>query len=117
VIPILIPAEFDIFAKTYKIKMYENLVLARNAEGRTRFRTCQINLQKMTGSDYPRLEVERVYLHELAHVILHEIGRADLGEDEQFIELFSNAFHQVLSSGRGGEITKTFSAAAGRKRQ
>lgn len=44
----------------------------------------------------PDSHVQHTLIHEVVHAVLDTIGREDLSQDEQFVDLLSNAMHQVV---------------------
>lgn len=46
-------------------------------------------------------ELEQTYLHELCHCILFSAGYGEYSEDENFVDLFSELFYQVLKTQKG----------------
>ena len=55
------------------------------------------------GMGISETQVQETYLHEKAHYILMAIGRSDLSEDENFVNLFSRVEYQILETSVYGD--------------
>lgn len=50
----------------------------------------------------PRFEanMEKTFWHEVVHAILHDMGRARLNNDEQFVDDFAKRLHQITKTAK-----------------
>lgn len=92
---IIIPKTFSIFSTTYKIKEVKK-VDSENSMGECDIDKKVIKLQKSLSLQ----DKEVTFLHELTHTILLSLGYDDLSNDESFVEQFSAALHQALTTGK-----------------
>ena len=53
---------------------------------------------QLNGRIIPEDAQEQTLYHEVVHAILDELGRADLSEDENFVQSFSLMIHQFETS-------------------
>lgn len=94
-----IPKSFCIFGQKYHIEFDDKLVEKDNDRGQAKYRLNKIILQSNNSVvDRPQSQIEVIYLHELFHVIFHELDEGELGENEKLVELMANALHQILKT-------------------
>ena len=91
-----IPVSFKLFGETIKIKQLKK-VNKGDDWGYWDPSNNTIKLQK-ANKDYNQEQVEQTYLHESTHAILDQFGYEHLSHDEQFVERFSKALHQLLKT-------------------
>lgn len=95
----MIPKSFKIFGQTIKVQLSKTLHKEEQAVGLWLSNENKIKLQVST-KEYPVKEenIEQTFYHELVHCILDKTGHNDLSENEEFVERFSQALHQVLKT-------------------
>lgn len=96
----MIPDRFKLFGETVEVIYKKDLNNEDNCNGLANYRYSRIELQPSTEA-IPRSpeSIEQSYLHEVTHFILGAIEEHKLRDDERFVELFSKALHQVLTTG------------------
>jgi hypothetical protein len=87
----LIPKEFKLFSKTFKVKQLAK-VDATGSLGECDSHKGSIKLLKTLDNE----NKEIVYLHELVHAILDSIEYEELSRNEKFVDRFSKALHQTI---------------------
>lgn len=94
-----IPKRFKLFGQTIEVDIQENLNDKTDCRGQTKYRENKIYLQAIDGKYYsrPTTSIEQTFCHELTHWILF-LMHEKIEEDEKFIEVFSNLFHQALTT-------------------
>jgi len=96
-----IPTSFQLLGQTITVRVQPDLSYDADATGQARYRSNEIVLQKSTpGWQMPRGKLEQVYLHEVVHHILYQMGHK-LFDDEKFVDLFASMLHQVLITQKG----------------
>lgn len=95
----MIPKSFKIFGQTIKVQMVKTLVSDEEAVGLWLANENKIKLQK-SSEKYPIKEenIEQTFYHELTHCILDKIGHNELSSNEEFVERFAQALHQVVKT-------------------
>ena len=95
----MIPDRFKLFGETIEVIYDKELNNQDSCNGVANYRYSTIELQPNTEA-IPRTaeSIEQSYLHEVTHFILNAIEEKKLRDDEKFIELFSRALHQVLTT-------------------
>lgn len=108
VVTMKIPSKVKIGGITYSVVITEN----RNVEngdilmGEVTYTDAQIYLNEKCAQE-PK---EQTLLHEIFHVILRQMGRKDLNEDEYFVDGLSMNLYQVMKDNGwafGGEDPET----------
>lgn len=96
----MIPDRFKLFGETVEVVYDKELNNQDSSNGMANYRYSRIELQPSTDA-IPRTpeSMEHSYLHEVTHFILNAIGEEELRDNEKFVELFSRALHQVLTTG------------------
>jgi len=90
-----IPKEFKLFGQTIKVKFIDKLVDEEDSTGQARYRGGKILIQKNNNGVYRNKEqIEQTFLHELVHYILQKMGKRDLQNDEEFVDVFAGLLHQ-----------------------
>jgi len=92
---IVIPKQFEIFGLTFKVKQPWK-VDSGNHWGECDYSKKTIKVLRSLN----REQKEITYLHEMTHAILDVLEYNELSSDEEFIERFSKALHQVLKSSK-----------------
>ena len=93
-----IPRRFKIFAKTWEVRRSTKIDLEDGNYGICHPRKNEITVATpMKGIPTPT-DVEVTFCHELTHTILDEVHYPDLYKDEAFVERFSKALHQALTT-------------------
>jgi predicted SprT family Zn-dependent metalloprotease len=94
-----IPKEFKLFGQTIKIKYVDRLVDGEDSTGQARYREGIILIQKNNkGIHRNKEQVEQTFLHELVHYILQKMGKHDLQNNEEFVDVFAGLLHQALTT-------------------
>lgn len=91
----IIPKQFTIFGLTFKVKQLKKLG-KDDHWGDCTISTKMIRLKK----DLNQEQKEVTYLHEVTHAILDCLEYTELSGDEDFVERFSKALHQVLKTSK-----------------
>lgn len=100
-----VPLRFKLFGETIDVVWDNELNNRDNANGMSNYRYSRIELQPNTKAIFRSKEqVEQSYLHEVVHFILAAIQEEKLRTDEKFVELFSKALHQVLTTSEYGTV-------------
>ena len=97
----IIPKTFTICSQKYKVSLHERIVhieddIEHECNGLCLPSSNEIRLNKLAQRD----RLEQVYLHELIHAILAEMGH-ETYHDECFVGSFSNMLHQVMTTSKG----------------
>lgn len=94
-----IPTSFQLFGQTINIEFNEQRCSDLEAIGATRDCMNKIILTKSDkGEVLPDDTIEQVFLHEVVHQILDKICEYKLAKDERFVDLFSKALHQFITT-------------------
>lgn len=91
----VIPRSFEIFGLTFKVKQ------PWKVDKDDHWGECSIakkTIKIKRSLDQPQKEI--TYLHEVTHAILDCLEYNDLSNDEDFVERFSKAMHQVIKSSK-----------------
>jgi hypothetical protein len=88
-----IPKRFKIFGLTFKVKQPWK-VDKDGHWGECLIATKTIKIKRNLNKE----QKEIIYLHEVTHAILDCLEYNDLSNDEDFVERFSKALHQVLTT-------------------
>jgi predicted SprT family Zn-dependent metalloprotease len=96
---IKIPESFDLFGQTITVKYDENLGFDKQCYGIADYDKNLILIQPdVKGCNRGINQIEQTYLHEVTHFILHRCGYSKLTRNEDFVDSFSNALHQILKT-------------------
>jgi predicted SprT family Zn-dependent metalloprotease len=92
--------------RTITVSFDTNLNIGHSCIGICQHHTGEIKLQPP--STYPMANdlVDATFFHEMTHAILYAMGREDLNQDENFVDVFSGLFHQALKTAHGLKIEK-----------
>lgn len=93
-----IPKQFQLFGHTISVVEYTGPLKDHcEFDGLWDMKNKKITLVKdKTSQGYK----EAVYLHEVVHCILDHIGKEDLSKDEDFVDTFAQALHQILTTSK-----------------
>ncbi len=91
----LIPKQFQLFGKTYKVKQLVKIDKT-GSWGEYDSATNTIKLKKDLEPD----QKEQTYLHELMHCILDQLNYNTLYFNEKFVDTVANALHQILKTSK-----------------
>lgn len=92
-----IPKEFKLFGTTYTVEQLSKVIYNKESVlGQYKHDEATIQLRK----NLKRELKELTYLHEMVHAILLTLEYTELGYNEQFVERFSKALHQVLTTSK-----------------
>ena len=89
----IIPKQFKIFGLTIKVKQPWKVDKDDNW-GEASIAKKTIKVKRSLNKE----QKEVTYLHELTHIILDSLEYNDLSHDEDFVERFSKALHQALTT-------------------
>lgn len=94
-----IPNRFKLLGRTITVE-YDPMLDGRNGcTGEARYTTDSIVLQPNTETfSRPPAQQQHVFLHELTHHILNEMGEHELRGNEKFVDIFSGLLHQALTT-------------------
>lgn len=94
----IIPKQIQLMSQPIAIKYDKTLNRDDGCDGLADFSEYTITLDSHRDASEPinKIFMERVYLHELTHWILHMMGEERLCHNEKFVEVFSNLLHQAL---------------------
>jgi len=90
---IIIPKKFKIFGLTYKVTQPVKVDKEDNW-GENSISHKRIKIKKGLNKE----QKEITYLHELVHTVLDNLEYNELSSNEVFIERFSKALHQILTT-------------------
>lgn len=88
-----IPKRFKIFGLTFKVTQPWKID-KDNSWGECSISKKSIKVKRSLNKE----QKEITYLHEVTHAILDSLEYNELSHDEEFVERFSKALHQVLTS-------------------
>lgn len=88
-----IPKKFKIFGETCKVKQVIK-VDKFNSWGENNPNNNTIKIKR----DLNEEQKQQVFLHEITHCILTHLQYNKLNEDEKFVDTFSKALHQILTT-------------------
>jgi hypothetical protein len=98
----IIPKNFCVAGMTYKVEMKKevkhNFGQADEQECHGLCKPDQLKIELVDSLARPRTEA--IFLHELTHAILAEMGH-EIYDDECFVHTFSSFLHQALTSQKG----------------
>lgn len=89
----IIPKSFKLFGRTFKVTQPKQID-GRSSWGSCNYGKAQIKVLKGLSDE----DKEQTYLHEITHAILDGLEYNELSDDEKFVDLFSKALHQVLTT-------------------
>jgi len=90
---IVIPKKFKIFGLTYKVTQPHKVDKEDNW-GEHSIQHKRIKVKKSLNKE----QKEITYLHELVHTVLDNLEYNELSSNEVFVERFSKALHQILTT-------------------
>lgn len=97
-----IPTSFELAGQTISVKYVKDLLNSSDAHGAAMYRENMIQIQEPTDSCYlPEDKLKQIFLHEVTHWILFQMGHQQLNQDEGFVEMFSGFLYQVLKTAQG----------------
>lgn len=76
----------------YKVTFTDNVEKGERLFGNISYPELEIRID----NTYPEKIQQLAFLHEIVHGILNHIGKHDLQNDDEFVEVFSNVLYQVL---------------------
>lgn len=91
----VIPRTFNLFGYTFKVKSPWKVDKEDNW-GEASIKNRWVKVKR--GLNQEQREI--TYLHEMTHIILDCLEYNDLSDDEDFVERFSKALHQVLTTSK-----------------
>jgi predicted SprT family Zn-dependent metalloprotease len=94
-----IPESFDLHGITYKVLFDNDLTRRSDDIGQAAYRLDKVILQAVIPGAHVQQERQgQVFLHELVHLILHEMHNYKLRDNETFVDLFASLLHQAIVS-------------------
>lgn len=95
----LIPKQFILGGRTYKVRRNDKLDYEHNWNGEHDTYRQEINLAyKLGGVDANVESIEQTFYHELVHAILYTLGEKDLNQNEKFVDMFGTMLHQFMKT-------------------
>lgn len=97
-----LPRSIRVGKKKYSIDIVETM-LQRGDMARAHYHAKRIEIgqrSNKTGRKFSVDEMNDSFWHELTHVILHDMGRHRLNEDEAFVVEFSKRLYEAVKSAR-----------------
>lgn len=92
---VIIPKTFKIFGLTFKVTQPYKF------KNNDRWGECNINTKSIKVlRSLNKEQKEITYLHEITHAILDCLEYNELSHNEDFVERFSKALHQVLTTSK-----------------
>lgn len=88
-----IPKKFKLFGRTFRIT-HPHKIDKGSSWGSCDYGKASIKILRRLSDE----DKEQTYLHEMTHAILDGLEYKELSEDEKFVDLFSKALHQVLTT-------------------
>jgi len=92
----VIPKTFKIFGITFKVTQPWKLDKKDSHWGSCSISDKSIKVKRNLNQE----QKEITYLHEITHAILDTLEYNDLSNDEDFVERFSKALHQVITTSK-----------------
>ncbi len=93
----VIPAEFQLFNQTIKVKYSRTLIDKKGAFGTWDLSKNKIYLQQSTRKHpLTKEQINSCFLHEFTHAALDLMGEDELSSNEKFVCNFSNLIHQMI---------------------
>lgn len=99
---VTIPQSFKLFGHNIRVRYDDEMLDREECSGKCDFGKQLIRLRPVS-KEWHRSQAEQTFWHEAVHLILEGMGRADLSEDEKFVELMGQLVHQVIKTS-GKEI-------------
>ena len=93
-----IPDSFKIFDIEYKIVYDKFLYMNTGYYGNVDYLNHIITIQDPEVGFFSEKFLEKIFCHELFHVILNEISELDLRDNEDFVIVMGNALQQIINS-------------------
>jgi hypothetical protein len=91
----MIPKEFELFGEKHKVSKVKKID-THGSEGEWDPNKNRIKLL----STLPQDRMEQRYYHELVHCILDHLQYAELSSDEEFVDIFGKALHQIIKTSK-----------------
>jgi hypothetical protein len=89
-----IPKNLFIFGRTWTIEWVDDLLETRGCLGEVLYNSDKIRIA--SSAQVTRESKEHTFFHELTHVILHEMRKDQLCDDESFVNIFAGLLYEVL---------------------
>ena len=90
-----IPSAIWLNAQRIEIEQTPDLIYKEDARGHAAFREFKIRLQSDSeGNPRPLADLQRCFLHEVVHWILHVMSEDELCGNEKFVDVFARYLHQ-----------------------
>jgi hypothetical protein len=97
-----IPSKIRIGRRQYSIEFLETMPQKRTM-GRISYTAQTIKLGRrsnVTQKVFPHEQVQESFWHEIAHGILHDMGRDTLNRDERFVTGFAHRLSKAINSAK-----------------
>ena len=96
----IIPKSFSLFGEQYRISNLKEIDKGQSF-GHALFNENKIKLAKTFNKKKVQEDQrESTYCHEMVHIILGALGHSELNDNEEFVDSFGKALHQILKSSR-----------------
>jgi predicted SprT family Zn-dependent metalloprotease len=96
----IIPKTFDLFGEKYRVSHLKEIDKGKSF-GHAIYTENRIKLAKTVGKKkIQQDQIESTYCHELTHIILDALGHTELSGNEEFVDSFGKALHQILKSSK-----------------
>ena len=93
-----IPKRFKLFGHTVEVKTEPDYEDREDGQGIAQFNKNRIIIQCNKALKRPVTRMEQCYLHEVIHMVLHELHYSKETYNEQMVDQIASALHQVLTT-------------------
>ena len=93
-----IPKRFKLFGHTVEVKTEPDYEDREDGQGIAQFNTNRIIMQCNKALKRPVTRMEQCYLHEVIHMVFHELHYSKETYNEQMVDQIASALHQVLTT-------------------
>ena len=97
------PRRFRLFGHTVEVIRSSDYEDRENSQGTAQLNKNRIILQCNEALKRPVTRMEQCYLHEVVHIIFHELNYIREGDNEQMVDQVASALHQILTTSEYGE--------------
>lgn len=96
--PFPIPKALWLNAQRIVVEFKNDLMRVEDNYGHAAYREMAIRIQPSAPAfERQQSDIERTYIHEMVHWILHAMGESDLQSNEKFVDTFARLLHQALT--------------------
>ncbi len=93
-----IPKRFKLFGHTIEVSTESDYEDKEDGQGTAYFNKNRIIVQCNKALKRPVTRMEQCYLHEVIHMIFHELHYTKETYNEQMVDQIASALHQVLAT-------------------